>query len=78
MNYILIFLINFFFSFALYSADIKIINLHSVLDEKVEVNESNSSETLISSFHNNETNGIPMACGRYLFTSLKFNLSYDK
>ena len=36
------------------------------------------SETLISSFHNSETSGTPISCGRYLFTSLKLNLSYDK
>ena len=48
MNYIFIFIINLFFSFALYSADIKIIDLHNVSDEKVEVNENNISQTIIS------------------------------
>jgi len=31
------------------------------------------SETLLSSFHNNETTGIPLSCGRYIYTSLKFD-----
>ena len=47
MNYIFIFIINLFFSFALYSADIRIIDLHNVSDEKVEVNENNISQTII-------------------------------
>ena len=34
------------------------------------------SETLISSFHNTEA-GIPLSCGRHLYTSLKFNINYD-
>ena len=48
MNYIIIFIINLFISFSLYSADIKIIDLHNVLDEKVEINENNISQTKIS------------------------------
>lgn len=32
------------------------------------------AETLISSFHNSGESGIPISCGRYVFTSLKFNL----
>lgn len=35
------------------------------------------SETLISSFHNNDSSGIPLSCGRYVFTSLKINLTYE-
>ena len=32
------------------------------------------AETLISGFHNNESTGIPLSCGRYLYTSIKINL----
>ena len=35
------------------------------------------SETLISSFHNNQSDGVPLSCGRYIYTSLKMNLKYD-
>ena len=31
------------------------------------------AETLISTFHNSESNGIPISCGRFIFTSLKMN-----
>ena len=36
-----------------------------------------NSETIIGSFHNNESTGIPLACGRYFYTSIKMNFIND-
>ena len=47
MNYFIIFFINFFYSFAVYSEAIKIIDLHSDFNEEMETNENNITDTII-------------------------------
>lgn len=55
---------------------------NSALDLSIGMNnvlnvENLNSETLVSGFHNNALNEIPVSCGRYVYLSLKTNLKYD-
>ena len=57
-------------------------NLNEWLDFSVGCNnifdiQNLDSETLISSFHSSESGGVPLSCGRYIYTSLKINVQYD-